>query len=92
MRLSASATDRHLALPKIGLLQRSAVSAVGELFLADISVPAVVHDRIGLRVADIFARDDVVALLTGTARARSAPGSPEAASANSTPVPPAHRR
>jgi hypothetical protein len=32
------------------------------LFLADISVPAVVYDRIGLRVADIFARDDVVAL------------------------------
>ncbi|MDP9428412.1 MAG: NAD(P)H-hydrate epimerase [Actinomycetota bacterium] len=51
-----------LALPKIGLLQRSAMPAVGELFLADISVPAVVYGRIGLQVADIFARDDVVAL------------------------------
>jgi NAD(P)H-hydrate epimerase len=57
--ISATST---LTLPKIGLLQRSAVSAVGELFLADISVPTLVYDRIGLRVAEIFARDDVVAL------------------------------
>jgi NAD(P)H-hydrate epimerase len=58
----SAASTLTLALPKIGLLQRSAMPAVGELFLADISVPAVVYDRIGLRVADIFARDDVVAL------------------------------
>ncbi len=58
----SAASTLTLALPKIGLLQRSAMAAVGELFLADISVPAVVYDRIGLRVADIFARDDVVAL------------------------------
>ncbi len=58
----SAASTLTLALPKIGLLQRSAMPAVGELFLADISVPAVVYDRIGLRVAEIFARDDVVAL------------------------------
>lgn len=59
--ISATST-LTLALPKVGLLQRSALSAVGELFLADISVPPLVYDRIGLRVAEIFARDDVVAL------------------------------
>jgi hypothetical protein len=35
---------------------------VGELYLADISVPPSVYDRMGLHVGAIFARDDVVAV------------------------------
>ena len=45
-----------LALPKIGLIDSS---AVGELFLADISVPAIVYQRMGLTTPELF-RDDVV--------------------------------
>ncbi|MDP9431372.1 MAG: NAD(P)H-hydrate epimerase [Actinomycetota bacterium] len=51
-----------LALPKTGLLQPYAETHVGELYLADISVPPSVYNDMGLRVGDIFGRDDVVAL------------------------------
>jgi NAD(P)H-hydrate epimerase len=45
-----------LALPKIGLI---GAPAAGELYLADISVPAVVYQRLGLTPPHLF-RDDVV--------------------------------
>jgi hypothetical protein len=48
-----------LALPNIGLLQSPAAGTVGELYLADISVPASVYDRLGIAVETVFARDDV---------------------------------
>jgi NAD(P)H-hydrate epimerase len=48
------------ALPKAGLLRPAARPWVGELYLADISVPEAVHRRLGLRVGPLFARDDVV--------------------------------
>lgn len=51
-----------LALPKTGLLAAIAHPWVGELFLADISVPALVYQRLGLQVGPIFARADIVAL------------------------------
>ncbi len=48
-----------LALPKVGLAK--APSYVGELYLADISVPPFVHERIGIHVPpDLFAADAVV--------------------------------
>jgi NAD(P)H-hydrate epimerase len=49
-----------LALPKAGLVKPSARAWVGQLFVADISVPDLVYQRLGLRVGPIFARADVV--------------------------------
>ncbi|MEX2203388.1 MAG: NAD(P)H-hydrate epimerase [Actinomycetota bacterium] len=50
-----------LALPKVGLAMAS--SYVGELYLADISVPPSVYGRLGLRVPDdLFARDSILRL------------------------------
>jgi NAD(P)H-hydrate epimerase len=47
-----------LALPKTGLLV--APEQVGRLFLADISVPRLVFERMGLPVGDLFALGPVV--------------------------------
>lgn len=49
-----------LALPKAGLLLPRARMWVGELYLADISVPETVYRRIGLHVGPLFARADIV--------------------------------
>jgi NAD(P)H-hydrate epimerase len=51
-----------LALPKIGLLKPGAGAWVGDLYLADISVPDRVYRRLGLEVGRIFARSDVIAI------------------------------
>jgi NAD(P)H-hydrate epimerase len=48
-----------LALPKVGLI---GTPAVGELYLADISVPAIVYQRLGLTAPHLFGRDVVVRL------------------------------
>jgi NAD(P)H-hydrate epimerase len=53
-----------LALPKTGLLRPAARPWVGELYVADISVPEAVYRRLGLRVGPLFARDDVVRVAT----------------------------
>jgi NAD(P)H-hydrate epimerase len=55
-------TTLTLALPKRGLLAPGAGAYVGSLFLADISVPALVYQRLGLNVEHIFARSDIVAV------------------------------
>jgi NAD(P)H-hydrate epimerase len=49
-----------LALPKRGLLVRAARAWVGQLHLADISVPERVYERLGLNVGPIFVRDDII--------------------------------
>jgi NAD(P)H-hydrate epimerase len=49
-----------LALPKAGLLRAAAREWVGDLYLADISVPDLVYRRLGLVVGPIFAEADVV--------------------------------
>jgi NAD(P)H-hydrate epimerase len=49
-----------LALPKTGLIN---THAVGELYLADISVPPIVYQRMGLTPPQLF-RDDVVIRLS----------------------------
>ena len=54
--LVASTATLTLALPKVGLID---TPAVGELYLADISVPAIVYRRLGLAPLQLF-RDDVV--------------------------------
>jgi len=49
-----------LALPKRGLLAPAARPWVGQLHLADISVPEKVYRRLGLTVGPIFARSDII--------------------------------
>ena len=53
-----------LALPKTGLDSSKAIPNVGELYLADISVPRELYAGlgIGLTVGPIFAKDDIVRL------------------------------
>ncbi len=53
-------TTLTLALPKIGLGQPAAHAWVGDLYVADISVPEVVYRRLGLNVGPLFAHDDIV--------------------------------
>lgn len=49
-----------LALPKTGLLKESALSYVGELFLADISVPPVLYEAFGIELPPIFCEKEVI--------------------------------
>lgn len=51
-----------LALPKYGLHSEAGLERTGELHLADISVPAVVYDRLGIRYRSPFERGPIVAL------------------------------
>lgn len=57
-----AASTLTLALPKAGLLEGAAATSVGDLYVADISVPNLVYDRIGVRVDPVFGRNDVVAV------------------------------
>lgn len=52
-----------LALPKVGLA--SAPALVGDLYLADISVPPELYRRMGIEVGTLFALDAVVAVGPG---------------------------
>jgi NAD(P)H-hydrate epimerase len=54
--VQASAT-LTLALPKVGLLD---APSVGELYLADISVPVVVYERMGVTVPELFGHATVI--------------------------------
>jgi len=49
-----------LALPKTGLVTPAAQEVVGELFLADISVPPELYGRLGLEVGPLFAAGPIV--------------------------------
>ena len=51
-----------LALPKQGLVKDSVASVVGELYLADISVPPQLYAEpsLGLVVGAIFAESDIL--------------------------------
>lgn len=59
-----AAATMTLALPKVGLLAETAVTQVGELYLADISVPPALYARpvLQLTVGPIFAASDIVRL------------------------------
>jgi len=54
-------TTLTLALPKTGLVTPAAQGVVGELFLADISVPPGLYKRLGLEVGSLFAVDPLFA-------------------------------
>ena len=60
-----AATTLTLALPKTGLTEPGAQGWVGDLYLADISVPAQVYRRLGLEAGPIFATSDIVAVRWG---------------------------
>ncbi len=49
-----------LALPKIGLLKEKARGFVGELYVADISVPPRVYARMGIQVPNLFAEAEIL--------------------------------
>ncbi|PJB66595.1 MAG: sugar kinase [Anaerolineae bacterium CG_4_9_14_3_um_filter_57_17] len=55
-----AAATLTLALPKTGLLQAAAKPFVGELYLADISVPPELYARMGISVPPLFAASDIV--------------------------------
>ena len=55
-----AATTLTLALPKAGLLRPAAREWVGELYLADISVPVQVYQRLGIETGPVFAASDIV--------------------------------
>ena len=48
-----------LALPKVGLLTPAAQSVVGDLYLADISVPPELYRRLGLEVPPLFVHNPI---------------------------------
>ena len=58
-----AAVTLTLALPKEGLRAEGLSNQVGELYLADISVPPALYASLGLRVGPIFAESDIVRLL-----------------------------
>ncbi len=55
-----AASTLTLALPKAGLVAPDARDWVGDLYLADISVPELVYRRLGIEVGPIFAEGDIV--------------------------------
>jgi NAD(P)H-hydrate epimerase len=59
--IRASAT-LALALPKAGLLALEARPYVGDLYLADISIPPALYQQIGLRVSPLFFEDSIIKL------------------------------
>ena len=52
-----TAATLTLALPKVGLLD---APSVGELYLADISVPSLVYQRLGIAVPELFRQSSLL--------------------------------
>ncbi len=55
-----AAATLTLALPKQGLLTPEAKKYVGELYLADISVPPELYAKMGITVPSLFAESDII--------------------------------
>jgi NAD(P)H-hydrate epimerase len=53
-----------LALPKTGLLNPQSTTYVGDLYLADISVPPVLYARMGITVPPLFTERDLIPVNT----------------------------
>ena len=49
-----------LALPKTGLFSEQGRAIVGDLYLADISVPPALYEQLGVQVGPLFAEDTIV--------------------------------
>jgi hydroxyethylthiazole kinase-like uncharacterized protein yjeF len=61
-----AACTMTLALPKVGLLRPEAVDSVGELWLADISVPASAYAGFGINPGPLFAESDLIRIARGS--------------------------
>ncbi len=57
--INATAT-LTLALPKTGLINPIAKTVVGELYLADISVPKELYHKMGIKLPHLFNRDSLI--------------------------------
>ena len=66
-----AATTLTLALPKAGLMRPAARDWAGDLYLADISVPVQVYQRLGIETGPIFAPSDIVPVPRGLTRKSS---------------------
>ena len=55
-----AATTITLALPKAGLMQPRGREWVGDLYLADISVPVQIYQRFGIETGSVIATSDIV--------------------------------
>jgi NAD(P)H-hydrate epimerase len=55
-----AATTLTLALPKAGLLSEGAADYVGELYLADISVPPELYQHMGLKPPKLFDEESII--------------------------------
>ncbi len=51
-----------LALPKTGLLSPAAARVVGDLYLADISVPPDLYRRLDIEIPNLFEQDSIIKL------------------------------
>lgn len=57
-----AAATLTLALPKTGLLTPNGRAASGRLYLADIGIPPVLYNLLGLSVGPVFAHETIVTL------------------------------
>ena len=57
-----AAATLTLALPKTGFGEAEARERLGDLYLADLSVPPALYRKLGLKVEPLFADDAVVLL------------------------------
>lgn len=57
-----ASTTLMLDLPKIGVMSAPARTNAGELFIADIGIPAAAHARLGLQVGSLFNEGPIVRL------------------------------
>jgi NAD(P)H-hydrate epimerase len=55
-------TTLILDLPKVGVLEARCRPCVGELYLADLGIPRVIHERMGIRAAGLFSEGPIVRL------------------------------
>lgn len=55
-----AAATLTLALPKVGLLTEKARGYVGKLYVADLSIPKMVYNKLGINVPVLFAKEELV--------------------------------
>lgn len=55
-----AAATMTLALPKKGLLNPQAATFVGDLYVADISVPPELYTKLGITIPLLFAESDLI--------------------------------
>jgi len=53
-------TTLTLALPKVGLLTDKARDYVGELYVADLSVPEAVYEKLNIHIQNIFEHEEII--------------------------------